>query len=166
MASIDITGQRFGRLTAIEQVGVSADRKALWRFRCDCGGEKITSGKYARTGKAQSCGCFQRERTGNANRKHGSSKTRLYRIWARMLARCRRPSSSDYEYYGGRGVSVCDQWLAFPTFQQWSLANGYADDLTIDRRKPNGNYEPSNCRWITIQDQQRNRRPRRYAKKP
>src|SRR5690348_783329 len=116
MSSKDILGQRFGRLVAVRRLGTNAERKMMWRFKCDCGGEKITTGKYARTGKAQSCGCLQRERTGDANRTHGGSTSRLYRIWARMLARCNRPTSSDFEYYGGRGVQVHPVWSSFFSF--------------------------------------------------
>lgn len=166
MSAIDIAGQRFGRLTAIERVGATPDRKALWRFRCDCGGEKVTTAKYARAGKAASCGCLQRERTSEASRTHGEAKTRLYRIWARMLGRCRGDTERDREYYAGRGVRVCDDWRGYAAFRDWARNNGYTDSLTIDRIDPSGDYEPGNCRWITIEDQQRNRRPRRWTKKP
>jgi translation initiation factor 1 (eIF-1/SUI1) len=84
---------------------------------------------------------------------------RLYRIWTDMCRRCLKASRHEYKNYGGLGISVCQDWIdSFKAFSEWALKNGYSDELTIDRINPYGNYEPSNCRWITIQDQQRNRK--------
>lgn len=93
--------------------------------------------------------------------KHGASGTRLYSIYTGMLKRCRQPSTNGYERYGGRGISVCDEWKGehgFERFREWAVSHGYADNLTLDRIDTNGNYEADNCRWSTIEEQCNNRR--------
>ena len=99
-----------------------------------------------------------------ANTKHGAAPhreyTKLYNTWLRMKGRCNRPTATSYQYYGGRGISVCDAWQHdFQAFRDWALAHGYREGLSIDRIDVNGNYCPENCRWITIAEQQRNKRP-------
>lgn len=96
----------------------------------------------------------------NNNYKHGMSGTRLHRIWTEMKTRCLNQNDCHYKWYGARGISVCDEWLDFVPFSEWALSNGYKDDLTIDRIDNDGNYEPSNCRWITQSEQCKNHRPR------
>lgn len=165
-------GQRFNRLTAIEFAGYCKDgnrQSTLWKFRCDCGNETITRATLVRNGKTKSCGCLRAEATkrmGLANSRNRQSDTRIYRIWGAMKARCYKPTNCNFKYYGGRGISVCAEWEhSLESFRTWAMANGYADNLTIDRYPDlSGNYEPSNCRWITIEDQQRNRRPPRKRK--
>lgn len=153
---IDITGKKFGRLTVIER----AD-KGRWHCKCDCGNETFTSGYQLRKGIAKSCGCYQKEISGEKHRTHGYTKTRLYRIYYKMKERCYRPTNDNYKYYGGLGITICDEWLhSFETFKNWALSHGYNDNLTIDRINNELGYMPSNCRWITIQEQQRNRRKR------
>lgn len=159
-------GQRFSRLTAIAPAGHTDDKrpKPCWRFRCDCGNELVARSESVKAGNTISCGCakmLHAREMGRRNRKHGFEGTRLYRIWGAMMRRCYYPQNSRFEYYGGRGIAVTDDWHKLETFVQWAEANGYADSLTIDRIDPNGNYAPSNCRWITIEDQQSNRRPPR-----
>lgn len=93
--------------------------------------------------------------------KHGETKTRLFKIWCSMHERCERKNHTHYKSYGGRGICVCDEWSEYIPFATWARANGYSDQLTIDRINNDGNYEPSNCRWVTMKEQQRNKRTNR-----
>lgn len=166
MKRIDIVGQRFGRLTVAERAGKDTSGKnILWLCYCDCGGSTKATTGHLRSGHTQSCGCLAHERLlegGKVTRfesSHELSRTRLYRIWSGMKARCGNPNAPKYRLYGGRGVKVCDEWLHdFKSFYEWAMEHGYGDGLTIDRVDCDGNYEPSNCRWATIAEQNKNRR--------
>jgi len=96
-------------------------------------------------------------------KKHGQSKSHLYNVWRHMIYRCEKPSLANYKYYGERGIRVCDEWHYFDTFQAWAAANGYKRGLSIDRIDNDGNYEPSNCRWVDSKTQGRNKRYRQGA---
>lgn len=152
----DLTGLRFGKLKVISR---SETRKGLryWKCKCDCGNYTNVSSTNLKYGGILSCGCFYTERL----KTHGLSDTRLYRIYSGMKTRCYNPNTKAYHHYGGRGISICDEWLGengFMNFYDWAMENGYSDNLSIDRIDVNGNYEPNNCRWATQETQTRNKR--------
>jgi hypothetical protein len=159
---IDITGQKFGRLTAIRFVRINSHRDAEWMFLCDCGKQCVTTACRVKRGQTQSCGCLKIEREISANTKHGLSKTRIYRIWNDMRRRCSNPKRKDWINYGGRGITVCDEWQKdFKLFYDWAIANGYKDYLSIDRKNNNNGYCPENCQWVTKKHQNNNTRANR-----
>jgi hypothetical protein len=150
-------GDRYGRLTIIKEVEKKGDKRQVL-CKCDCGIEIIARFTNIRFGTTNSCGCYKIEQGIKTNVTHGDSGSRLYSIWHSMKQRCNNKNSKHYMDYGGRGIFVCDEWNEFIPFRKWALENGYGDKLTIDRKNVNGNYEPSNCRWLTIQEQQNNKR--------
>ncbi len=162
----DIAGQKFGRLTAIRRVGHRDGYGYLWLCRCDCGNETTVPVKMLRSGNTKSCGCLRKDKISSVSKKHGEShKSRLYHVWVGMRQRCNDKNHKSYCNYGGRGITVCKEWDQFSSFMQWALKNGYREDAeygdcTIDRINVNGNYEPSNCRWVNAAVQSLNKRTR------
>lgn len=154
----NITGMRFTRLTALRIVGKTMDNRPAWLCRCDCGNEVVVSEHNLKRNNTKSCGCYKRDAQMKAHYKHGNCCTRLYRVWSNMRSRCDRKSNDNYEWYGGRGISYEEKWKDFSSFMKWAMANGYNDSLELDRIDTNGNYTPENCRFITHQENCRNRR--------
>ena len=162
---IDLTEQVFGRLTVIERVPTIHCGETRWRCKCSCGNEVVTTTGRLRNGSAKSCGCLHRESARNLGAKsktHGSTHTRLYRIWANMKTRCLNPRNKNFEHWGLRGITICDLWkTSFEEFQKWAIRSGYNDTLTLDRIDNMKGYSPENCRWVTAKIQARNTRKNR-----
>ncbi len=164
---IDMTGEKYGRLTVIEYIGKQKYRKSLWLCKCECGNYTNVVRSNLISGKIQSCGCIKREKTGSLNKIHGMRHTRLYRIWLNMKTRCTNPNYKEFDRYMGRGIKICKEWADdFMSFYKWAMSNGYADDLSIDRIDNDGDYEPLNCKWSTAKEQSQNRAKRRWHKRP
>ena len=150
----DISGKRFGRFVVVEFVD-TRKRQSRWLCKCDCGNTKVIYKGNLTTGNTKSCGCLSLE----VRITHGESKTRLYRIWEGIRRRCSNIKHEYWECYGGRGISVCQEWQdSYEVFRDWAKINGYDKSLTIDRKDNDGNYEPSNCRFITSAENSRNKR--------
>ena len=159
----DLTGQKFGRLTVIERCS-PVGQKVRWLCKCDCGNIKDVIAWELTSGKTKSCGCLQAE-SRHLRRNPKGRGTRLYGVWKLMKQRCRDQNCKGYRLYGARGIRVCDEWSNdYMAFHDWAFANGYDPDApkgkcTLDRIDSNGNYEPSNCRWVDMKTQAQNRRP-------
>lgn len=138
----DIVGQTFGRLTVLDEYE-KIPNGTKWKCKCECGNEVYVYRGKLTTGHTKSCGCL-------TSTLEGLSNHRLYRTWWGIKERCYSPNSSNYSKYGAKGIRMCNEWQDFKTFYAWSMQNGYADDLTIDREDSKGDYTPDNCRWITL----------------
>lgn len=170
MRGHDLTGKKFGRLTVLHlaqpRYSKSGKKIRYWHCKCECGNEVDVLNTSLLRNSTQSCGCLHRDLFILSNTKHGACSnrkmTRLYTIWMNMRDRCNNESHHAYMNYGGRGITVCDEWNDdYLCFEKWANENGYSKDLTLDRIDVDGNYEPSNCRWATRKEQANNKRTNR-----
>lgn len=153
----DLIGERFGNLTVVKKLGYQ-DKRSVWLCLCDCGNYKSFDRNRLRMTK--SCGCLKGQHG------VGMKKHRLYRIFNGMKSRCYNPNATGYKNYGGRGITICYEWLSdYFNFYDWAMSSGYEDGLTIDRIDNDLGYSPDNCRWMTRADQNRNKRKKNDAGK-
>lgn len=159
------TGDRYGSLVIVSAAGLDDRKNSVWECLCDCGKARIARGSELRRGITTSCGCLKIKHQAQAITKHGHSRDPLNAVWRAMIARTSSPKVDSYKFYGARGISVCAEWKSsFEAFRSWALENGYQLGLSIDRIDNDGNYEPSNCRWITAKEQASNRRVRKDSR--
>ena len=171
----DLAGKKFGKLTVLEPAFTKYG-KLHWKCLCDCGNFSYVNTQYLKNRNTQSCGCLKSEVAkrifSKLNTTHGETKTRLFNLWTRIKDRCYREKNPNYRNYGGRGIKMCDEWKDdFVKFRTWAINSGYKEELlkngknkwTIDRINNDGDYEPSNCRWVTIKQQCRNRRTNSFV---
>ncbi|MGE7840630.1 hypothetical protein ACQKNX_07555 [Lysinibacillus sp. NPDC093712] len=151
---IDLTGNKYNMLTVID-FSHKVGRKSYWNCLCECGKSTTVRSDCLKDSNTKSCGCLNLKPTVT---RHNESRTKLYGVWSQMKTRCLKEYHTEYSNYGGRGISVCKEWLDYENFRDWANSNGYNKGLTIDRINVNGNYEPNNCRWISNELQQLNKR--------
>lgn len=162
----NLISRKFGTLTVVSFSHEGKRRRKYWNCLCDCGKTSIVEGSHLRSGHTKSCGCISKNMIGDATRKTGLSNTKLYFTYKNMCNRCYRETNDMYYIYGGRGITVCDEWKdkerGFEYFAEWALSNGYSENLTIDRIDNNKGYSPDNCRWSDLLTQANNKRNTRY----
>ena len=165
---LNLIGEKYGRLKIINEYGRNKHKKVLWLCECECGNVITAASSSLTTGNTKSCGCLQKEHASRIWKKtfttHGLSKdengkkTRLFRIWTGIKTRCYNVKDKAYPRYGGRGITLCEEWMDFKMFHGWAKISGYKNPLTIERKDNEKGYFPNNCTWIPKADQAKNRR--------
>ena len=168
----DLIDRQFGRLTVVEYAGIKTSpggtKRKMWKCICSCGNETTVNTSNLINGTTKSCGCWKYEKMKEHSTKHSGTHDRLYGIWKSMRYRCNNPKDSHYSFYGKKGIRVCAEWDDYANFKKWAYANGYDDNAeygncTIDRIDNNGDYSPSNCRWVDRTTQANNTSRNRYV---
>ena len=156
--ALELKSLRFGKWTVITQVGKCTSGQLRWKCVCDCGTQRTVAGYSLKSGDSKSCGCGKSRAFRERNTLHGDSRTRLYKIYYGIKNRCYDKKNENYRYYGKKGIKMCKEWMEnYLKFKKWAEDSGYAKNLTIDRINNNGNYEPNNCRWVSMMEQNRNK---------
>ena len=152
---VNMIGSKYNKLTVTRESTDSPAGKKKWLCRCDCGNNVTAQGSNLRTGHVKSCGCLKKELAGAHLITHGMCGSPSHRIWKGIKARCNNPNVKGFKYYGGRGIKVCDRWNSFENF--FADMGERPEGLTIERIDTNDDYKPSNCKWATWTEQERNR---------
>ena len=158
----NLKNMKFDKLTAIEVFSRGANKSAIWLCKCDCGNEVLIQSSALQQDRPHSCNSCKSKKMWEQRPSHRGTKTRLYSIYHNMKKRCENKKASNYHNYGGRGISVCNEWKSFEPFCEWAQANGYQEDLTLDRIDNSKGYSPDNCRWITYKEQAYNTRQNHF----
>ena len=154
---INMIGKKFNRLTVVCEYGRDKQGRCRYLCRCDCGNEKVIFGGHLRSGRIKSCGCYAREVASAVNTKYAKEDKILYTTWIGMRQRCNNKNVKLYYRYGGRGISICEEWDDYLKFFHWAIENGYEKGKQLDRINNDGNYEPLNCRWVTRTENNNNK---------
>lgn len=158
----DIVGNKYYKLSVCEYLGKNKNSKHIYSCNCDCGKQTVVTRNNLMSGNTKSCGCLYKEINHVTNYIHGGTsrnkRENLYMVWDSIKSRCNNPNHHAYKRYGGRGIKMCDEWENdYNAFREWSINNGYQDNLTIDRIDNNGNYSPDNCRFVSYKANERNK---------